>query len=209
MSKKVKEAILDVLGLFKDNPAIIHSESDIQALLHAKLLEKFPELVATQNTLQEVPLKTYRVHCEYKGTDIVVFSEEGVKSVCHLNGLLYANNKTGLIECDALIEIKFENGKRAQQGKVRNDFIKLREQQQKYYNQHGKKPDLYLLFLIFYYSEVQINNMLKSFLQEVPSIANDGAIVHTYIAIGPKDIWKPIIERFDVNYANVNLDFTI
>jgi len=63
----IKEAITKVINRFKTDPLIIHSERDIQALLHNALLIQESKLHETGYDLYDKFLKTNRVHCEYQG----------------------------------------------------------------------------------------------------------------------------------------------
>lgn len=222
--KEVDEAIQKVVNSFKKNPLIFHCERDVQALLYAELLEQFPSLYETSHPpLENRLLKTIRVHCEYnikneskegsktKLIDLVVFSEDHVEKIKHKNRLLYEDNDLGAVCCDALIEIKFENGYRSPtKGEdPEKDFGKLKAAQLELHEEYGKKPDLYFLYFIFYWKEGMRKNIITRFLTDLPELLDEGEKINTFISIGPKYIWKSFIEQLEMDSELTCLEFTI
>lgn len=215
----IKKAITQVINRFKADPLIIHSERDIQALLYNALLIQESKLHKTGYDLYDKFLKTNRVHCEYQGVgrglkgttrliDIVVFSEDYIDQIKHANNLLYLNNEWGKVPCEALIEIKFENGSKAEPEKIKKDFKKLKISQEMHIKHNDIKPKLYFVYFFFSWNLTRREKML-ALLEELPHLSQEGEKVNTYLVIGPRNIWEPIIGNLNMDIDKINLEYTI
>ena len=218
----IHEAITKVMGEFKENPLIIHSEADIQArifnaLLSQEIGQENRGLIETKYELNNKKLKTNRVHCEYQGgkekaklLDIVVFSKKGTERIKHDNHKLYnMETETGLTPCEALIEIKFENGSNLKPKDIIDDFTKLQEAYEMHKNHNEIKPELYFVYFVFYWTKTQVisSQGMSNILKSLPELSEKGG-VNTYLAIGPKNIWSRKIEDLNLNLDKIHLEYT-
>ena len=209
----IKKGIIDILDELKSTPLMIHSEADLQSLLYKELYKQdFRE--PTNYILNDDCLITNGVHCEYKQIDLVVFSKDHIKEINHDNKLLYAQNNLGWVFCDALIELKFENGEKSIPNQVKEDFFKLNNNASKFYIQYGKFPELFMVFYIFYWKQVKADNYILGLLNELVDLSIEKNIINFYVLIGPRQIWEPLlvdknlIEKYG-KFVNLSLDFTI
>jgi len=128
----VDEIIKNFISKIQENPLIIHSESDLQALLTNNLLEQDSELYETSTIFNTKRMKTHRIHREYNGHDIVIFSKKHIKDINNRKGFLYVPNNLGLVFCSHIIELKFDiHGTKSIEKKAKEDFQKLRNKYNK------------------------------------------------------------------------------
>ena len=108
-----------------------------------------------------------------------------------------------------MIEIKFENGTKGNPNKIRDDFKKLRESQKKHCEVYNKKPELFFVYFFFSWNLTTSREKMLNLLKELPHLSEKGEKINTYLTIGPRYIWEPIINDLSMDIDRIHLEYTI